>query len=162
MIKKLLKLIGIAELKGEYAFLKLMFKPWLIFSKKEDAIILISDGLVIWEDGEWLKGTWRGDLFLDGCFNNGKWTRGIFRGRKFSKSIFKGGCFNKGKFTKSVFKGGRYYTHEAVWFNSKWVKGYRDDIFTKKDPLKAIIDECIDNNKKWENEVKNGNENNCG
>lgn len=139
MIKDFLTKNGINSIDGDFAIIKLFMKPWLLFAEKEDAVLTFHGNLVVWHSGTWKGGKWKNGIFLDGFFENGIWKNGLFKGRKFSKSVFKKGIFLRGKFSKSIFENGKYYTNgDTTWFSSKWIKGYRNNIFTNLDPLKEI------------------------
>jgi hypothetical protein len=100
---------------------------------------------LIWEDGTWIKGHWKGaiyySIFKKGIWKDGIWDDGDFRADVWEKGIWKNGHWNgktwedgiwedgvfyKGDWLKGTWKKGTLYNgtwHNGIWENGSWYDG---------------------------------------
>jgi len=105
---------------------------WLQDAKTENAQVEITpSGRVIWCDGEFLGGAFRGDKFLGGAFRGGEFGGGAFWGAEFLGGAFRGGEFWDGAFWGDEFRGGEFWGGAFLggaflggkWFGGDWLGG---------------------------------------
>lgn len=79
---------------------------WLLDSEIEEANIEIKRNKVIWKDGNWYNGIWKGAIWENGNFYYGQWNNGIFKNGTFHNGVFKDGIFENGELILAKIEGG--------------------------------------------------------
>ncbi len=113
---------------------------------REETVLITEEGKVIWKDGVWGFGTWRGHIwkngwwkggtFYGGVWENGTWEIGDWRGHIWyngtwikgewqtgiwKQGVWKNGTFRRGIWTEGVWEfGGMHY---SIWENGQFLGG---------------------------------------
>jgi hypothetical protein len=114
--------------------------PWLFDCKMKNASIEITrEKELIWHDGTWVKGHWKGDFFKAGVFKSGTWFKGVFSGGTFLYGNWLDGTFSSGIWEDGTWRGGIWLARENCWLKGE-VEVNGRLIKTKEAPPSVIVE----------------------
>jgi len=152
---QLLHKAGIAELRDGLTLELLRDNPntgWIVKScRTKDAVIGVQKikGIetIIWYDGSFLDGTWRGGIWHSGQWMNGTWKSGEWKDGTWHKGEWKDGTWYNGDWKSGTWTNG-------TWLAGNWLSGswYGGNFGTAKWRYST----CIWKNGTWYNGVFRG------
>ena len=95
------------------------------FTMDQDGIINWQQGDFIsgdWSDGVWHGGAWKNGVWHSGTFENGTWVKGVWHKGTWKDGIFKEGWVNEIEWFNGIWKYGVF--ESGTWHNGTWLGGF--------------------------------------
>lgn len=90
--------------------------PWLRRASFRNAIIDISGGVLVWENGFWDNGLWKNGIWengvwRDGVWKDGLWMDGLWMDGVWMDGVWKDGGWENGVWDSGVWESGRMWSN---------------------------------------------------
>jgi len=106
--------------------------PWLKKGKFKNAEIKVWKDKLIWNNGTWLSGTFKGFQWFDGTFKDGRFEGNNWYGGTFAGGNWFGNTWDGGTFKNGIWEDGVWNINKgSKWEGGRWISGYISDLEQK-------------------------------